>query len=964
MFLRRLFQPATLLGLGLVCLLAFGAINGSYALMVQWPWVLLWQGGFGLVAVAVLLFAQGGRDSRKISADRPRTLPLQPLGLGLDRGLGVTALLVLFASALALQVPPTLGYLVQGSGYGVVLYGVVHWLGDRPLAGPGNQTAEALPLGVQNIPTYHLPEWDSSDRRWGVLQGVGLGGLAATIVGWVAWGMARGTLAEPINPFPLGDPDFGAGYLVLLLPLWAVLMGGRGTAWVRSGWAAIAGLGGGLLYTTGSPVGAVGILVLLLALGSIFLMAPVLVPRLGADRSSSQRRRLPLWAWSWVGVLVWLGAIVSHPRWPGWGNWDSLARDPWSWETGWAIWRDHPLWGIGLGNMALVYDAYRPLAATVSSVREVALSSTPLQLAAELGLIGVGLYGVWLGVLGWLWLRATMALDRAWALWRQQEADPGLVAPLGFQRARLQGDRLLCRGCGASVLAYGGGSLLDFQLENVPISLTLVLVTALLISLNQSYGGSIVLGVDRRVWRLQQLPLVLLAIWLGLWFNVDGAMALARSGMQALRQGEIETFYDRWAAAAERVPWDAYYDFQIGAQLTQYVEQLNAQGLPEELPTDAAAIEKERTFREELLRKARRHLQFAVQKVPADVLFHRYLGFFLVDVDPRAVAPPLVRALQVAPRQPLLAAQLAIAQGYLLPSASNATGAAGAAGAVDPTGAAGATGATNPEDKAAEETESGPNRHHDLIKLTLALEGLVNPAFLLNNETGVSELQPFWMDALEQTIDRYDRALDILTAADPDYISLLENRTLLAWWQAQQQQQPFDWAAVAPEDFLKFNLRVRSIAAIDQNQPQAALEILEFDNSAAAALLRAWIAPDRFLSPLLDSGLLAPALANQSDTLVRTLQEGRSLPDWLLSLGGETRIQVQGLGFLFYRNINGPDGVVLPGTVPLNTVVESLDLFAPIGASEAFDRVILETQGLLIQNLTGLGLLPPSSPNR
>ncbi|MGA1283570.1 MAG: O-antigen ligase family protein, partial [Prochlorothrix sp.] len=913
--------------------------------------------------------------------------------------------------ALALQVPPTLGYLVQCSGYGVVLYGVVNWLGDRPWDGPVNQTAEALPLGAQDIPTYHLPEQDSSDRRWWVLQGVGLGGFVATIVGWVAWGMARGTLAEPINPFPLGDPDFGAGYLVLLLPLWAVLMGGRGNAWVRSGWAAIAGLGGGLLYTTGSPVGAVGILVLLLALVSIFVMAPVL----GADRSPDRRRRIPLWAWSLAGVLGWLGAIVGHPRWPGWGNWGSLARDPWSWETGWTIWRDHPLWGIGLGNMALVYDAYRPLAATVSSVREVALSSTPLQLAAELGLIGVGLYLVWLGVLGWLWLRATVALDRAWELWRQQEADPGRVTPLGFQRARLQGDRLLCRGCGASVLAYAGGSLLDFQLENLPISLTLVLVTALLISLNQSYGGSIVLGVDRTVWRLQQLPLVLLAIWLGLWFSVDGAMALGRSGMQALRQGEIETFYDRWAAAAERVPWDAYYDFQIGAQLSQYVEQLNAQRLPEELPTDAAAIEKERTFREDLLRKARRHLQFAVQKVPADVLFHRYLGFFLVDVDPRAVAPPLVRAFQVAPRQSFLAAQLAIAQGYLLPpepgagasegegaeagdAAGDATGntterpeaggdaattaAGGTAEAAAPTdtpalsgGSGGSGGSDGPSatdatdaTDATEAPEEGQSAErdprHDLIKLTLALEGLVNPAFLLNNTASVPDLQPFWLDAIGQTIDRYDRALGTLTAADPDYIPLLENRTLLAWWQAQQQQQPFDWAALAPEDFLKFNLRVRSIAAIDQNQPQAALEILEFDQSAAAALLRAWIAPDRFLSPLLDSGLLSPVLANQTDTLVRILQEGRSLPDWLLSLGGETRLQVQGLGFLFYRNTNGPDGVVLPGTVPLNTVVASLDLFAPIGKSEAFDRVILETQGLLIQNLTGLGLLRPSAPNR
>ncbi|MEB3273059.1 MAG: hypothetical protein ACO4CG_04825 [Prochlorothrix sp.] len=1051
MLRHRLSGPALLLAVGLVCLLAFAGINGSYALMVQWPWVLLWQGGFGLVALAMVGFVQTpGRTRAGGGRDRGRDRSFQPLGFGLDLALGITALLILVTSALALQVPPTLGYLVQISGYGVLLYTVTHWLGDRPQDLQGDQdlqdiqdfqgsqesqdprgfqaslndpdlqalaelgtgatageagdlaagTARSLPLGVQNLASYHLPDRDSSDRRWQILQLLGWAGFAATIVGWGAWGAAQDRLAEPVNPYPLGDPDFGAGYLLLLLPLWVVLMGGRGNAWVRSGWAAIVGLGAGLLYTTGSPVGAVGIAALLLAIAALALTGDWF-----AGSGVMPRRRMPLWGWSFGGLVLWGLAVVSHPRWPGWGNWAVLARDPWSWDTGWKIWQDYPLWGIGLGNLSLVYDAYRPLVATVSDFREVALAGTPLQLAAEMGLVGVGLYLVWLGILGALWLRATVALDRAWELWRRQEADPSFTTPLVFQRTRLQGDRWLCRGCGASLLAYGWGSLLDFQLENLPISVTLVLITALLISLNQSYNGSIVLRVEPWVRRLQQVPLVLLAIWLGLWFPLDGSMALARSGLVALRQGEVEQFYDRWRAAADRVPWDAYYDFQLGAQLTQYVERLNAQGLPEELPADAETIAQEREFREDLLRRARRHLQYAVQKVPGDSLFHRYLGFFLVDLDPRAVAPPLVRALQLSPRQPFLAAQLATAQGYLLPpeptvepsaeSPAAASADSSANSSANPSVDAGANPSAESQEEISRESNresnpgsnpdsnpdpnSGPNPdltsganpdatsdsspatvfnpRQDLIQLTLALEGLVHPTYLLNNPAELPELEPLWTGALAQTVDRYDRVLATLVPTDLPYRSLLQNRTILAWWLAQQRQETFEWAGVKPEDFLAFNPRVRSIAAIDQNQPQAALDILQADDSAAAALLRAWIAPERFLPQLFTADRLPPALAAQPDALVRTLQDRRDFPDWLLSLTGETRLQTQGIGFLFYRNTNGPEGVVLPDTVPINYGVEGLELFAPIGESEAFDRVILETQGLLIQNLQGLGLL-------
>jgi hypothetical protein len=79
-----------------------------------------------------------------------------------------------------------------------------------------------------------------------------------------------------------------------------------------------------------------------------------------------------------------------------------------------------------------------------------------------LGLAGLALYFIGLFLVGRLW----------WQLW-QQPLTPA--------------DRALLGGIGGSFLAYGVSSLTDYQLENIPITGTLLLLMAMLVNLAQAY---------------------------------------------------------------------------------------------------------------------------------------------------------------------------------------------------------------------------------------------------------------------------------------------------------------------------------------------------------------------------------------------------------------------------------------------------------------------------------------------
>ena len=119
---------------------------------------------------------------------------------------------------------------------------------------------------------------------------------------------------------------------------------------------------------------------------------------------------------AWIGLAVSLAVLLglARPRWlpalaaailialalapasyraRAWSVFD--PHDPtnlertYMWQGGLAMFRDHPLTGVGLGDMKPVYDRYKPPPATERAGH---LHSVPVQLAASMGLVGLAAF--------------------------------------------------------------------------------------------------------------------------------------------------------------------------------------------------------------------------------------------------------------------------------------------------------------------------------------------------------------------------------------------------------------------------------------------------------------------------------------------------------------------------------------------------------------------------------------------
>ncbi len=194
--------------------------------------------------------------------------------------------------------------------------------------------------------------------------------------------------------------------------------------------------------------------------GVLTLVLLATLPRLLVRAPERRRWMLPLWALSGLGLVLtltrgaWLGFLAGAtalslvlrrlsalvvivgvllltfllllPSGPLGGRFRNL-EDPttmrerlYMWESGLQIVRDHPLTGVGPGQMKAVFPRYALPEAhrkTTSHVHD-----TPLQITAERGLLGLG---------AWLWIWIAFFLHGARLLRRigpQREREWGLVA--------------------------------------------------------------------------------------------------------------------------------------------------------------------------------------------------------------------------------------------------------------------------------------------------------------------------------------------------------------------------------------------------------------------------------------------------------------------------------------------------------------------------------------------------------
>ncbi|MCF3648746.1 O-antigen ligase family protein [Synoicihabitans lomoniglobus] len=241
-----------------------------------------------------------------------------------------------------------------------------------------------------------------------VATGMAIGSALLVLRSMVAWtqdahdllhqGAGFATLMDIRNAHPLGHSNYTAGAVLLGLP-WLVRAAVQSRGLRRAGWSIITLLGLAALFTSGSRGGILGLGVLA-GLGLLLLRLP--------------RRRL---IWSGA-ILIVLGAAfaLTNPRVRSTlksadpaaaPNLSSVQRRAMI-HAGWQLGRARPVFGWGLHATPLVYPRVRAqLDGGAENVLQ--LHSTPIELWAGLGALGMGSVTMLLGLAGFAWRREPTA---------------------------------------------------------------------------------------------------------------------------------------------------------------------------------------------------------------------------------------------------------------------------------------------------------------------------------------------------------------------------------------------------------------------------------------------------------------------------------------------------------------------------------------------------------------------------
>jgi O-antigen ligase len=446
-----------------VCYTALLILRNSYTEITQWPWCLLPQ-GFLMIGSFLAL-----RQWRR-------------LGQPFDSLVGFTLVGMVGTAWLSPDPMRSWWYLTMIGGYFGVLYGVAGTIQESLL--PFLSLSQAV-LCLASLNQYGmevaLPQW----RAGGGLLGIN-------------------------NVYPLGHHNFVSGFLALTVPITLFLVIRR-RGWQRLGWFLILALGCLTLYTTQSRGGWAGV-----ALGCVvtFLVAMPLNRRILFGLA--------------VAILV-VGAV-------GWTSITSTnnksqmllqGRDISAeqrfvyWQTGIALWRDHPIFGVGQGVTGYLFPRYRTNISPWMSRTAQQLHSTPFHLLAETGAWGLTAYFVWIFTCVYL----------LWKLHRFPE-----VAALA-----------------GGLAGYGVSSLTDFQLEIPAISITMILMLAELVRIK---GSSRPAARPPAAFGLLLFGIVVLG-----WIRIDQAWW---ESTQAFHRLDDYTVFRKQILKAESLdPTQPYYPLQL-----------------------------------------------------------------------------------------------------------------------------------------------------------------------------------------------------------------------------------------------------------------------------------------------------------------------------------------------------------------------------------------------------------------
>ncbi|UAJ73123.1 O-antigen ligase family protein [Synechocystis sp. PCC 7339] len=583
-------NPGRLLGLLMALLYGlFTLLPNGNSLLVSWPWVFVWQTWLWLTVLWCLW--QIGLNKRLIF-----------LGLGFDWLLLVLAISVAVGSITAQFPAQSHWYSWTLLAFWAGLYGLRGWLKIQPqplvtikklltLQGYVGFAFIIISLLLWFTQTL-IPFWQSAAiaKEMGLTKTFSFGVL------------------ELQNWAPIGHQNYVAGYLVLILPLLSVLI------WLNQGkkrwfWAMALALGLIDFYTTSSRGG-------LLGLAALLLLAIIGVGLL---------RRLP-WLW-WLGLSSMAIAVVgifigTNDRlltsftgiMEGQGAGQFAYRLINS-EIGWRMGSAHPWTGIGLGNVPLQYQLYRPVWAGRESEFIYQLHSTPAQLFAELGVWGILIPSLF--TIGLVWQLVRSLTSKNLIITKDNNVDSATV-------------KILIWTLTSALLAYGITSWTDYQLDNVCISGIIIIYFACLLQL---YSADPVIPKPNRFARPVFFAGITLLLVVAMWlFPILRAWQLSEVAFRALAAEKVPAFTQYLTQAENLAPWEAYYPTQLGWNLGNIAL------------TTADAGE-----REELINRAIDAFERSIEASPHQEFIHNNLGWLALGQDPPQASQSFATASQLVP---------------------------------------------------------------------------------------------------------------------------------------------------------------------------------------------------------------------------------------------------------------------------------------------------------------------------
>jgi uncharacterized protein involved in response to NO len=541
-------------GLGWLTYVVFSLLPDSSTRMVSFPWVLILQAGWWCGGIACCLkLWQSKHDFLR-------------LGYGLDWALASIGGSILLSTLFSQF--PNYGILYGLNTFFLLagVYGVVNWCQgndwQKLVYGQAYLSVavsiESLGLWLVHVLVPQLQFIHQTNQAFGT-------GLSFDF-----------TDLLNRNGEPFGHPNYTAGYLMLSLPLLVSLavVGRRRWLW----WGGIV-LSLITLYTTSSRGGILGLAGWVVA-GSIGLWW----------RGSLRRGWILGGMASAVAGLTVLILLNSRLRNVALALVDGLSTGfadgggellyrMVTTVAGWHMGLEHWLTGAGLGSVYLIYQKYRPPWAGTEAEALYQLHSTPVQIWAELGLLGIIACGITIGALVTIFNKLH-SLDS----WREDKFD----RPITYG---------LCSG----LFAYGLVALTDYQLDLPAINGTLVIMVGVLAFIAQKHSQFVVitpLKLRQVVSSLLTLIMVISLWWIipfqSAWQTANlGFLAIGNTYLDLYEnklesaQTNFQNFNSRLQTAHQQVPWYTYYPYQIAWNLGN-LSQLFPQFInPQQLQTES-----------------------------------------------------------------------------------------------------------------------------------------------------------------------------------------------------------------------------------------------------------------------------------------------------------------------------------------------------------------------------------------